>query len=55
MSEVNQFTRLVNWFMSEVNSFRIGEMIFEKSSFGLAGGGFRELGLNKSVRDAGKK
>jgi hypothetical protein len=30
-------------------------MIFEKSSFGLAGGGFRELGLNKSVRDAGKE
>jgi hypothetical protein len=30
-------------------------MIFEKSSFGLAGGGFRELVSGKSVRNAGKK
>jgi hypothetical protein len=30
-------------------------MIFEKSSFGLDGGGFRELVFGKSVRDAGKK
>jgi hypothetical protein len=30
-------------------------MIFEKSSFGLSGGGFRELVSGKSVRNAGKK